>query len=386
MAQLSTFAATIAPIENGTTAEPNETSTTTVEPNGSLNNDSNSAGATTTPTDTNTGATSTEPAAEPDESIIDFSLGAAQNGSQENGAASSGTTATNGQPQPQVPTFNLDEEIKKVNRVELLKKLGVNEFAIEIDTHIANGGQPIDYLNAKAVNYDSISDEDLVKQDLKRAYPNFSAEEISRMYSRKYGINSDMSDEEIQDVNLELKAKGYEIRQNLKAEQQKFKIADIAHTPQNNEAYEQWKQTQDENTRLITQLQEFYNGHPATKSLNESKRVTINFGEGVKPLNFNIDNPELITTAMLDGGMTFAQRSLNDKGEPDVARQQLGAFLALDPQKAVQMIFNYGKSVGERNKVAEGQNAQRPITPAGGGNPDSKPVYKTGTYGTNTGT
>lgn len=364
MAELSTYSATIAPIPAS------EPSPVVVEPGGNLNTPSPE------PPSNDPAPPAPDPVVETEDDVVEFKF-------DENAPEPPKDPTPSNPTPPSQPSFNLDEEIKKADRTELLKKLGVSEFAIEMDTHIARGGQPVDYLNAKAINYDNISDEELVKQDLKKSYPNFTPQEIDRMYNRKYGVNdTSMSEEEIQDATLELKAKGYEIRQHLKTEQQKFKIAEVANSSQNNEAYTQWKQTQEENTRLVNQLNEFYNGHTATKALNESKRVTINFGEGVKPLNFNIDKPDLITTAMLDGGLTIAQRSLNEKGEPDVARQQLGAFLALDPYKAVQTIFNYGKSVGERGKVAEGQNATRTTTSAGGTpTADEKPKYSTGTYG-----
>jgi hypothetical protein len=346
MAVLSTYSATAAtPASTETSTVTTETSATTVDNNGALTTEQGAATPTAEATNVETTNAETTPT-ETDDSVVDFSLGGETTSTPDTTTQQTASTTT----QPQQPVFDLDEQLKKVDRKEILKKLGVSEFAIEMDTHIASGGQPVDYLNARAINYDLISDEELVKQDLKKSYPNFSAEEINRMYNRKYGTNDSMSEDEIQDVNLELKARGYALKQALKTEQQKFKIAEVAHSPQTNEAYEQWKQSQEENTNLIKQLNEFYNGHTATKSLNESKSVTINFGEGVKPLNFKIDKPELITNAMLDGGLTIAQRSLNEKGEPDVQRQQLGTFLALDPYKTVQLIFNYGKSIGERSK------------------------------------
>lgn len=380
MAVLSTYSATTAaPESTETTQTTTDTSTTTVDTNGTLNADQqNNNNAATTDTATTTDTTTQTATTEPDETIVDFSL--------DSTAATTDTTTTQStttQPAATTaaqPSFNLDDEIKKVDRKELLKKIGVPDFVIEMDSHIAGGGQPVDYLNARATNYDNISDEEIVKADFRKKYQGWDDKEITRMYNRKYGVNDNMSEDEIQDVQLELKAEAYALRQTLKAEQQKFKIADNVQSPQSNEAFEQWKQTNEENQRLIGQLNEFYNGHAATKSLNESKRVTISFGEGVKPLNFNIDKPELITNAMLDGGLTIAQRSLNEKGEPDVARQQLGAFLALDPHKILQQVFNYGKSVGARGKVAEGQNAGKPNTSAGG-QPEAKTTYSTGTYG-----
>lgn len=369
---------------SGTTVDNNGTlqPPTTTEPEATVTLSQPAASQPPATTETTPTSGNTPPPVETDDSEVTFDFGGtgantAPIGTTEGNAANPASNSPIATPATQ---FNLDEEIKKADRVELLKKLGVSEFAIEMDRHIAGGGQPIDYLNAKAIDYNKVSDEELVKQNLRERYPSFQPEQIDRMYNRQYGVNDLMSEEDIQSATDALQAAAYDIRQTKIANQQKFQIANTP-LPEKDEAYEQWKQSREQNEGLIKQIQDYYSTHPATKYLNESKRVTINFGEGVKPLNISIDNPELITTSMIDGGQLFLQRSLNEKGEPDVARQQLGAFFALKPLEAAQLIFNYGKSVGIKSKITENQNAQLPSTTAMGGQPEQKATYRVGTYG-----
>ena len=316
-----------------------------------------------TPTDSiSPDATPTQSALEQQEDIVDFSLSIGK------GSNNPEQSKSEAQPQPSI-AYNWEDEIKKVDRNEVLKKLGVSDFALEMDAHILAGGDPADYLNAKAIDYNKISDQELVKQDLKKQYPNFSDEEIQKMFNRRYGIKEDMLDEEKEDILLELKAKAYNIRQLNIADQQKFKIASAVPVQQD-ENYQKWKEQSAANEQIINQLNQFYQNHQATKSLNESKRVTISFGDGVKPLNFQIDKPELITNSLIDGGQTYLQAALNDQGEPDVARQQLVSLFAFNPQKFIQTVFNYGKSMGVHSKVTEGQNATKPVISAAGGSPN----------------
>jgi len=258
------------------------------------------------------------------------------------------------------PSFNLDEEIKKVDTKELLKKLGISEFAIEIDQHIKSGGQPIDYLQAKAVDYNKITDDALLKDDLRKQYPQFDARQIDLMFNRKYGVSDDALDEDKEFATLQLQADAYKIRQTKIAEQQKFKISDTP-IPQKDEAYEQWKQNREQIATQAEQVRDFYLTHEATKKLNESKRVAISLGENVPPFNFNIDKPELITKAFTDDGTIWRKLTSTPQGEPDVAKQQLIALFTFNPQKFIQEVFNYGKQRGGRHElVEEGQNAQRP--------------------------
>jgi len=261
---------------------------------------------------------------------------------------------------PPATQFNLDEELKKVDRKEVLKKLGVTDFALEIDEYLAKGGNAIDYLNAKSVDFNKISDEDIVKADLQKQYPTFTPQQINLMFNRKYAVAEDAEPEDKEFTELQLKADAHNSRQTKIAEQQKFKIPE---TPilQKDEAYEQWKQSQESNSQLMGQYVAYHENHAATKALNESKRVTINLGEGVAPFHFNIDKPQMLTKALTDGGVILNKVTATATGEPDVAKQHLITLFSFNPEKFIQDIFKYGQSMGVRKELIEdGQNAQRP--------------------------
>lgn len=284
------------------------------------------------------------------------------------------------QPQQEQPLFNIDEEIKKIDRADLLKKAGVSDFLIELDSHLSKGGKAVDYLQAKAVDYNTISDEDLIKADLKAQYPNLSNQQIDIMFSRNYGVDENSTEDDRVFAETKLAADGYKIRQNKISEQQKFKLPEAE--PLVDEQYQQWKQQSEQAQQRFQEQINFYNNHTATKALNESKRVTINVGEGIKPLNFNLDNPELITKALTDDGTIMQKILTTQTGEPDVAKEHLVTLFAFNPTKFIQTVFNYGMQQGVHKKlVGDNQNAQRPNAAVLPISPDAKPSYKTGTYG-----
>lgn len=262
--------------------------------------------------------------------------------------------------QPPAPSYNWKEELKKLDRTEILKELGVNEFALEINEHIARGGNAIDYLNAKAIDYNQVSDEALLKDELRKKYPSFAPSDIEKMYNKRYGANELASEEDNEFAELQKRADAYDVRQAKIKEQQSFKIPE-SRVPQADEAYEEWKQHKENQSQIVENINQFYVNHAATKTLNESKRVAISLGADVPPFNFNIDRPELITQSFIDGGKILQKVTSTATGEPDVPKQQLISLFAFNPQKFMQEIFNYGQQMGVRNKiVAEGQNAQRP--------------------------
>lgn len=330
---------------------------------------------------------STQPAAQqpaaaeaqtPEENVSSINIGFGEEPNQQ--AAAADTAAAPDQPKTP-PTFNWQEEIKKIPRSELLKAAGVNEFAIEIDEYMGKGGQPLDYLQAKSVDYNKVSDEEIVKSDLHKKYPNLTPEEVHRLFTKKYGTTEYATDDEKQDAELVLKTDAYTARQQLISEQQKFKIPDAVIPQQKDEAYEQWKQQQANQPAAMEKLSRYYNEHQATKSLNESKRVTINLGEGVAPFHFAVDKPEVITQVLTDDGTGWNKLTSTETGEPDVPKQQLITLFAANPQQFIAGIFNYGIKMGEKKLVKEGQNPQKPQAVIASMEGNQTATYRVGTYG-----
>lgn len=313
------------------------------------------------------------PAAEPvevDYSQSSFSLGGDDTPSE----------TQSGEPTPQQPQFNLDEELKKVDKNELLKKLGLDDFDIEFSEYRKKGGKPVDYLNARAIDYTQVSDENLIKADFKKQNPNLTPSQVDVFFKRRYMVDELATEEDREFAGIQIAMDANKIRQQSIEEQKKFKLPE-AITPQTDEAYEQWKQYRESQSQSVEQIGSFYLNHAATKNLHENKKVAINVGEGVAPFNITIDKPEMITNSFVDGGKTWQKLTTTQTGEPDVQKQQMIALFTFNPQKFIQDLFNYGLQQGKRSLVNEGQNAQRPQTKVLPMNPDQKPTYGTGKYG-----
>jgi hypothetical protein len=261
--------------------------------------------------------------------------------------------------QPQ-PTFNWKDEIKKLNPKEVAKELGLNDFTLEMNEYLSKGGKAEDYLNARAVDYNNISDEDLIKGDMKRQFPNLSSQQINSFYNKKYGVSEDALEDEREFADTQRSMDAHLIRQKKIVEQSSFKIPEAIIPQIKDEAYEQWKQAQEAQPVLMKQLSDYYSNHQATKALNESKRVAVNLGEGVPAFNFSINNPEALNRVFTDGGETWQKLTSTPTGEPDVPKQHLISLFTHNPQKFVQDIYNYGIQMGKRKLMEEGQNATRP--------------------------
>lgn len=258
---------------------------------------------------------------------------------------------------PAQTTLSWKNAIKQANIDEVLKEAGLDDFDIEMFKHRKNGGNAYDYLAAKSVDYNKISDEEVLKTDIAKKYPHLTADEHNYLFNKKYGIGELDEDDIKQEKGINKKADAYTLRQSLIAEQQKFKIAEPVPNSQPNNAQEQQKQIELQKQQREAEMQ-FYNNHEATKNLMTSKRVAIDLGDAGK-FNFKIDKPEFLLQAMTDG-TTISKLMSNEKGEPDIQALQEMTLFALNRKQFVQDILNYGKSLGVKSLVDEGQNAKRP--------------------------
>ncbi len=282
-------------------------------------------------------------------------------------------TQTPAATQPTTTVVDWKDEIKKADTKEkILKELGFNEFAIEINEHLKNGGDAADYLQAKAVDYNKISDAEIVKADLKKQYPNFTPNQIDLMFSRRYGVSEDASDEDKEYAGLQLAADGHQKRQALISEQQKFKIPTAVPVDKGEQQAAQIAQQQQAEA-----IHQWFSEHEATKNLINSKRVALNLG-GNGTFNFNIERPELLMKAVTDA-QTWQRINLNKQGEPDVAKMQKIALYAYNPEQFENDLVNYGKSLALPQVLREGQNItpQAKVIPVQGANVSEKDKWRT---------
>jgi len=245
------------------------------------------------------------------------------------------------------------DALKTVDRKELLKYLDIDDFAIEMNEHIKKGGAPVDYLNAKAVDWNSVPDTDLIIGEMKKEFPDATPTQLQRLFNKKYS-QTDLSDDDDKDDGLLLmKSDARKLRATKVSEQSNFKIAEPKQVQQAAQP-EISKEQLEKRERFNKIFQE----HEATKHLINNKRVTVNLGEGLKPFSYNVD-PQEVFNIMYDPEHN-AKYGLTKTGEPDVQQTLEAVLFRMNPAKFKQDLINYGKSLGEKKVVEEGQNIQKP--------------------------
>ena len=299
----------------------------------------------------------TEPEAQVEENVTAFSM-------PNFGDEPAEETSTEAQSSAQVEVTDWKEQLKKSDPKEILKELGYDEFVADFAEFRKNGGDAYKFLEAKAFDWNNVSHTDLVFDELKLQYPNLTDDKIEKLYQARYKQTEFAADEDKEVGLIQLEADAELVRQKRIQEQQQFRIPEVSR-PQEVDNQLQYA----EQERLLAEQQQqvlqFFREHDATKSLIESKRVAIDLGDNGK-FNFNIDKPENLMAVALDGEKWQRAISVNPQEAdpakliPDVAKLQKIALVALNPNYEKDLV-NYGKSLGLKAIIEEGQNARRPV-------------------------
>jgi len=262
------------------------------------------------------------------------------------------------------------EELKKANPKDILKELGYDDFVAEFAEFRKNGGDAYKYLEAKAFDWETVNHQDLVLDELKLQYPHLADDKIEKLYQAKYKLSEYASEEDKEVGLIQLEADAELIRQKRIAEQKAFQIPELSRSQEAIEVQNRMAEQQEMQAQQVQQALQFFREHEATKNLMESKRVAIDLGDNGK-FNFTVDKPETLMAVALDSEKWQRAIAVNpqeadpSKLIPDVAKLQKIALVALNPNYEKDLV-NYGKSLGLKTIVEEGQNARRPVgsTPA----------------------
>jgi hypothetical protein len=262
------------------------------------------------------------------------------------------------------------EELKKANPKDILKELGYDDFVAEFAEFRKNGGDAYKYLEAKAFDWETVNHQDLVLDELKLQYPHLADDKIEKLYQAKYKLSEYASEEDKEVGLIQLEADAELIRQKRIVEQKAFQIPDVARSQEAIDTQNRMAEQQEMQAQQVQQALQFFREHEATKNLMESKRVAIDLGDNGK-FNFTVDKPENLMAVALDSEKWQRAIAVNpqeadpSKLIPDVAKLQKIALVALNPNYEKDLV-NYGKSLGLKTIVEEGQNARRPVgsTPA----------------------
>lgn len=229
-----------------------------------------------------------------------------------------------------------------------------DEFIKGLIEYYNETGDVSAYIEAKSVDFSSMSDLDVVRYNMRRQYSDMSEKNFERLFRRevvdKYQLDAARFDEEEVELGEELlKAEASKVRESLIDNQSKFKAPERQAQPeadttaQTQEAIAQWEST--------------VKSAAETQSILNDGRVIIEYGG--EPFAYEIDNPQSVVDMTVDNNKFF-QLFQGENGQVDYNKWYKVMNYASDPDTFERSLILHGKNLGGKEVVSEIKNPSRP--------------------------
>lgn len=258
--------------------------------------------------------------------------------------------------EPVQPVQEVQETIEPAQEVE--KEVAPDyqfkdDFIKGLVEYYEKTGDVTPYLQAKTIDFQKLSDEEIMRRSLREQYPDISEKAFDRLYKTqvvdKYKLDADEWGEEDSELGRELlKAEASKLRYNYAEWQKNFTAPEPVESNDQQEAIE-----------LLQKFEQEVKSHQATKSLLESKKITIKTQDG----EFNYELPEAnrVLDMTVNNDLFFTQFA-TDNGQLDYDRWYKTAAYSQNPELFERALINFGKTLGRSEVTKEIKNPQ--IAPA----------------------
>ena len=242
-----------------------------------------------------------------------------------------------------------EPEVKEVEKPVDFK----DDYIAKAVAYYEENGDLTPFLEATKFKYDDMSDEQVLRKNLRDKYKGLGEKAFDKKFQRYMEDNFDPDEDEgVRGELMRYEAK--KVREELKAKQQEFlNIEPKSKT----KAPEVDQQAELEKWKGIVEADE------SVKSLRDNKGVTIKYGE--EEFTFELKNPDNIVEQVIDSNKFWGNFSTERNGEPavDIARFNKVAAYANDPESFEKRLIEFGKSLGKGDVIDELENPTQIKTP-----------------------
>lgn len=226
-----------------------------------------------------------------------------------------------------------------------------DDFIKQAVEYYEKTGDLTPYLQAKTIDFDAMTDEEIMRRDLRESYPDVSEKAFEKLFKQqvieKFKLDPDQWDEDDTELGKELlRSEASKLRSKYLDWQKGFRAPE----PQPDNS------AKEAEAQALKELQEFeqeVKTNALTKSLLESKRIAIKTGDG--EFNYEVNNPNKLLDMTLDNNQFFAQFA-NPDGQIDYNKWYLTSAFSQDPEGFIKAIGNYFKGLGREEIAKEIKN------------------------------
>jgi len=237
---------------------------------------------------------------------------------------------------------NQDDNVEYLDWKQVLKNEGYDDFSLGALEYYRSTGDLAPYIEAKSIDYSKLSDEEILRRDLRQTYSDLSDEDFDLVYRAKvvdkYKLDDVYSDDEQKVGRIELKYAVKDIRDKFIEDQKRFAAPKV----------EQVNQEQE-----MAKWFESVKSDPATQNLLSGKRISSSTGA-----NFEVD-PNAILDQTYDTNKFF-QNFLDQNGKTDLNKWYKALAFINNMEAYEKTIWDAARSEGKKELFDEIKNPAKP--------------------------
>lgn len=221
------------------------------------------------------------------------------------------------------------------------------------------------YLQAKTVDFNSMSDEEIMRRELREQYSELSDKAFEKLFKTeiidKYKLDVDEWGEDEAEYGRELlKLHASKTRDKYLDWQRNFQAPEPA-------------QVEDNTAEVLKQFEESVRNNEITRQILDAKKISIQAGD--EAFQFEVPNAESLVDMTIDNDKFFSQFT-NAPGQLDYNKWYKTVAYSQNPELFEKALINFGKTLGRSEVTKELKNPS--TAPVGDVPTESSGDFRTG--------
>ena len=228
-----------------------------------------------------------------------------------------------------------------------------NETIAKMNKYVLSGGK-IDDFNKTQIDYSEMSDDDVIKSEMKLNDSDLSDEDIDFMFNTEYTLDEEEYDEdEVRISKLKLRKDAKKSREKLTEWKKQFDIPEIPkETVSNNkqkEVDEKQQQVLDKERKRWTNV--------VDESTSKLKTVDFDINDKGEKFTFALSDEDRINVKNTSSDLSkFWLRFMNEDGTENIEKLNKTMFLVDNFDKVIRAVANQYKSSGKDDILKDIKN------------------------------
>lgn len=205
------------------------------------------------------------------------------------------------------------------------------------------------YLQAKSVDFTKMSDEEIMRRNLREQYSELSDKAFEKLFKQevqdKYKLDAEEWGQDDSELGRELlKVEASKLRNKYLDWQKNFQAPE----PVNQE---------DTTQELMREFEDNVRANELTKNILTDKKISINVGD--ESFHFEVPEAERLLEMTIDNDKFFSQFA-GPNGQLDYSRWYKTAAYSQNPEMFEKALINFGKAQGRAEVTKELKNPSTP--------------------------